>query len=231
MAIDPAPRPASWRLAAWLGFVLVFTTLAYVSRIQGYEPPEDAAYRYSSSVGAVVQYALILGILLLVAKGLPYREVFALRRPSSWPRALGFAGAGFVTIWVVSGILYGVFSLVDLDATEEQGLVPDEWDSARLGAFVAFFAAVTFVGPLIEELAYRGLGFSLLAPYGVWVAITATALLFGLSHGLLVALPILTAFGAVLGWLRARMDSIYPSVVLHAAFNGVTLLLAVTVGG
>ena len=57
--------------------------------------------------------------------------------------------------------------LGDFDPTEEQGLVPDGWDSSRAGAFVAFFLAVTFLAPSVEELTYRGLGFSLLRPYGV----------------------------------------------------------------
>ena len=41
--------------------------------------------RPSSSTGSCS------AILLLIARGLPRREVFALRRPASWPRALGLA--------------------------------------------------------------------------------------------------------------------------------------------
>ena len=79
----------------------------------------------------------------------------------------------------------------------------------------------------MEELTYRGLGFTLLSPYGTWVSILVTGVLFGLAHGLLVALPVLTAFGIVIGWLRARTDSIYPAIVLHALFNGAALLVSV----
>ena len=49
---------------------------------------------------------------------------------------------------------------------------------------------------------FRGVGFALLSPYGKWVAILGTGVLFGAWHGLLVALPVLAAFGVVLGWLR-----------------------------
>jgi membrane protease YdiL (CAAX protease family) len=58
-----------------------------------------------------------------------------------------------------------------------------------------------------------------------------TAVAFGLAHGLLVALPVLTVFGAILGWLRVRTESVVPCIVLHAIFNGAALLAAVTVGG
>lgn len=215
------PRPG--RLVAWLIFVLALTGLAYAGRLDGSEPPEDIAYRYSYAIAAAVQYAVMLGVLLLIARGLPVRELFALRRPTSWWRALGYAAVVLIAIWIVSAALAPF-----LDATEEQGLVPDEWDSSRAGAFAAFFVVVAFVAPAVEELTYRGLGFSLLAPYGTPIAILVTGLLFGLAHGLLVALPVLTFFGVAIGWLRARSDSIYPPMVLHATFNATALVVSVT---
>ena len=51
---------------------------------------------------------------------------------------------------------------------------------------------------------------------------------FGLAHGLVVALPVLTIFGAILGWLRWRTDSVYPPMLLHATFNGFALAVSVT---
>lgn len=210
------------RLAGWLIFVLVLAGLGYASRLGGVETPEDIAYRYSSSIAALVQYGIMLGILLLVARGLPPREAFALRAPASWPRAIGLAILSLLAIWAAAAALAPF-----LDATEEQGLVPDEWDSSRAGAFAAFFVVVTFVAPAVEELTYRGIGFTLLAPYGTWVAILVTGFLFGAAHGLLIALPVLTVFGWVVGWLRARTASVYPSMLVHAFFNGTALVVSV----
>ena len=131
-------------------------------------------------------------------------------------------------IYVFSLAYTGVLSLLgDFDATEEQGLVPDEWDSSRAAPFIAFFLAVTLLAPFVEELTYRGLGFSLFSPYGVVLAIVATGVLFGLAHGLLIGLPVLTFFGIVVGWLRAKTGSVYPGILLHAAFNGIALLVSV----
>jgi uncharacterized protein len=216
------PHPHRGRLVAWLTFVLALTALAYAGRLGDSEPPEDIAYQYRYAIAAAVQYAVMLGILLLIARGLPVRELFALRRPRSWWHALGFSAITLVAIWIVSAALSPF-----LDATEEQGLVPDEWDSSRAGAFAAFFVVVAFVAPAVEELTYRGLGFSLLAPYGTIVAILVSGVLFGLAHGLLVALPVLTFFGIAIGWLRARTDSIYPPMALHAAFNATALIVSV----
>jgi membrane protease YdiL (CAAX protease family) len=217
------------RLAAWLVFVLALALLSYGARLSDTETPDDLAYRYSSSVAALVQYGLMLGILLLIARGLPRRDVFALRRPERWGRAIGLAALALGAIYAAALVYERVLSLVgDFDPTEEQGLVPDGWDSSRAGAFVAFFIVVTFIAPAVEELTYRGLGIWLVQPYGTVIAIVATGVLFGLAHGLLVGLPILAFFGVVVGWLRVRTNSIYPSLALHSAFNGIALVVAVS---
>ena len=219
-----ATQPAPWRLIAWLLFVLALASLSYASRLSGEEPPEDLAYRYSSSIAAIVQYGLMLGILLLIARGLPLREAFALQRPASWPRAIGYLAVALIAIWLASAALSPF-----LDANDEQGFVPDAWDSSRIGAFSAFFISVAVVAPIVEELTYRGLGFFLLSPYGTLTAIIATGVLFGTAHGLLVALPVLVVFGLVVGWVRAKTESVYPSMILHGIFNGVALIVSVAV--
>jgi membrane protease YdiL (CAAX protease family) len=218
------------RLVAWLGFVLALTALNYAGRFAAEDTSDDdIAYQWVSSIGVVVQFGLMLGVLLLIAKGLPKRELFALRRPRSWRRALGLAVLALVAIYLGSLAYTGFLSLLgDFDPTEEQGLVPDEWDSSRAAPFVAFFLAVTILAPIVEELTYRGLGFSLFSPYGVVLAVVATGMLFGLTHGLLVGLPVLAFFGIVVGWLRARTDSVYPGMLLHGTFNGVALVVAVS---
>jgi membrane protease YdiL (CAAX protease family) len=219
------------RLLAWLVFVSALALLAYGARLTDTETPDDLAYRYSSSVAAVTQYGIMLGILLLIARGLPRRELFALRRPASWKRALGLAALALVTIYAAALVYERALSLFgDWNATDEQGLVPNGWDSSRAGAFVAFFLVVTFLAPAVEELTYRGLGISLLLPWGSMPAIGATGVLFGAAHGLLVALPVLTIFGIVVGWLRVRTDSVYPGMALHATFNGIALIAAVSTG-
>ena len=224
METQVATQPAPWRLISWLIFVLALASLSYASRLSGGEPPEDLAYRYSSSIAAIVQYGLMLGILLLIARGLPLREAFALQRPASWPRAVGYLAVALIAIWLASAALSPF-----LDANDEQGFVPDTWDSSRFGAFAAFFVSVAVVAPIVEELTYRGLGFYLLSPYGTLTAIVATGVLFGTAHGLLVALPILVVFGLAVGWVRAKTESVYPSMILHGIFNGVALIVSVAV--
>jgi membrane protease YdiL (CAAX protease family) len=225
MATTPAPQRRPLRLLVWLVLVGALVALAYLGA--GEEPPDDVAYRYGYSISAAISYAVIVIVMLVVATlagGLRVRDAFALRRPASWRRALGLTALALIAIWVVGAVLSPI-----LDADEEQGLLPDEWDSTRAGAFALFFVLVAFVAPVVEELTYRGVGYALMAPYGTWVAILGTGVLFGLAHGLVVALPVLTFFGFAIGWLRMRTESIYPPVLLHATFNGIALAISVTV--
>jgi membrane protease YdiL (CAAX protease family) len=212
-----APRRPG-RLIAWLSFVLVIAAIGYASQLADGEVPDDFVYRYSAAIFGVIQFAIFFGVLLLIAIGAPKRELFGLRRPASWPRAIAYMAAGLGVIWALSFALSPF-----LDAGEEQGIVPEEWDPDRLGAFLAFAAVATLAAPVVEEFTFRGLGFALLEPYGKWTAILATGILFGVWHGLIVALPVLAAFGVLLSWLRWATGSVYPSIVLHAIFNGIAI--------
>ena len=211
------------RLIGWAIFVGALAALSYASNIAGGKPPSDVLYQWSTAVGGIIQYAIILAIVLAIARGIA-PATLGLRRPASWPRAAGLILAALVTIWVVGAIL-NVF----LKAGEEQGLVPHGWDPSRAAPFVANFLVVALVAPFVEELTYRGLGFAAVeSSFGSIAAIAVTAIAFGLAHGLLVALPVLTLFGAILAWLRLETASIYPTMILHGVFNGAALVAAVT---
>jgi len=211
---------------AWLVLTGSLAALAYASRVAGGEPDQDVLYHYEVAVGSVVQYGLMLGLVLWIAKGLPKRELFALRRPRT-----GFwATVGLVALTL--GVIIAVSAVLEqvANAGEEQGLTPDHWDPNRAGAYAASFVAIAVVAPIVEELTYRGEGFGLLSAYGRWVAIVGTGLAFALGHGLLVGLPVLLVFGLGLAWLRERTDSVYPGIALHSIFNGAALIAAVTIG-
>ena len=213
---------ANARLGLWLAFVGTLIGLAYASRATVGKPDPDVLYRYASAADVAVQYAILLLVVVGIAGG--SRKLLAMRQPDSWGRALRLSAGVFVGIYVIAGVLDHF-----LKAGREQGLTPSHWEPAHAGAYATNFLMIALVGPVVEELTYRGLGHSLLARWGRWTAILATALLFGLSHGLVEGLPVLTAFGIGLGWLRSRVDSVYPGMIVHGLFNAIALILAVTI--
>lgn len=211
-------------LLAWAVLVAALILLAYTANAASGRPPDDdVLYRYATAIAALVQYALMFAIVLLIARGVS-RETLGFRQPKAWPRALGLTLAALTGVWAAGAVL-NVF----LKAGEEQGLVPDGWDSSRAGAYAASFLAVAFVGPLVEELLYRGAGLTLLARWGTPLAVAATSIGFGLGHGLLLALPALIWFGVVTALLRLKTDSIYPCMLVHCTFNATSLIVAVAI--
>ncbi len=212
------------RVAGWGLFVVAFSSLNYAARFfAGPDDRGEVAYSYAFSVGALVESGLIFGIVLWISRGTNLRETLALRRPRSWSKAAA------ISVGVVISVVLVTFALAPVgNAGEEQGIAPSSWDSRRIGQFVAFAFVVALVGPLVEELMFRGVGYSLLEPYGQTVAIVVVGLAFALVHGLLVGFPIIAAFGLGLAYLRSRTGSVYPCILLHAAFNGTALALGVT---
>ena len=83
--------------------------------------------------------------------------------------------------------------------------------------------------PFVEELTFRGLGYSLLEPFGRVVRRSSpSGILFGLAHGLAPALPVIVVFGCALAWLRMKTDSVFPGMFVHGTFNAIALVAAVT---
>jgi membrane protease YdiL (CAAX protease family) len=212
----------SGRLLAWLTLVGAQILLGYATRATQGKTDRNTVYHWSTSIASVFYYGIFLAIVLAISKD-HVRSLLALRPPRSWGRAAGVAGAVIVAVIVLEVVLNPV-----LHADREQGLTPTRWEPAHAAAFAASFAALAILGPLVEEMTFRGLGYSLLEPYGRVVAIVGIGILFGLAHGLIEALPILVALGAGLAYLRARTDSLYPCFLVHAAFNAIALTLAVT---
>lgn len=86
--------------------------------------------------------------------------------------------------------------------------------------------ALVLVAPVTEELLFRGLLFDgFRARYGPAVAVASTAVLFGAFHLDPAALFYATAIGVVLGVLRERSGSCLPSVMLHAGFNAMPVIV------
>ena len=215
---------AQWdrKLVAWLGFVLAIAAINYSARFSGGAPPKDVLYRWDTAIGSAIEFGVFLVIVLVIVRGTP--ELLALRHPKSWRGALGGSLVVLLGIYALSAILSPL-----LHPGQEQGLAPDKWDPARAAPFFVNAFVICVIAPFVEELTFRGAGYSLLrARFGVEPALVGSALCFGLAHGLVEALPLLVAFGIGLAWLRERQNSTIPGMLLHATFNAVALALSLS---
>ena len=181
-------------------------------------------FKYSTAIFVVAADAVLLLIVLLIARGLPFRETFALRAPTSWRRAFVIGAATLVAAYTISFLEVGLVP----GAGGEQG-VPEFFDPTRLGAWAANLFAIAIFVPIFEEALCRGLGYHLFEPLGRSAAVAITAIAFTVAHGVVLDIPVILATAVGLSYMRATTGSIFPCIALHAFFNGFGLVVAALV--
>ena len=92
------------------------------------------------------------------------------------------------------------------------------WLSGATGA-VAFISVVV-IGPIVEEILFRGLIFTRLSRgFGIYVSAVLSAVVFGFAHGDLVWGIYAGIFGLVLAALFVYTRSLVCPILLHMSFN------------
>jgi membrane protease YdiL (CAAX protease family) len=87
------------------------------------------------------------------------------------------------------------------------------------------FMTIAVIAPLLEELLFRGyLQSSLMHLMKPWQAILLASAVFGAIHFQPLAFPILTALGAVFGYLYYKTGSLKVNIILHVLNNGIAYI-------
>jgi membrane protease YdiL (CAAX protease family) len=214
------------RLAIWLAFVvLMVLTQIYGRYIAESDPLDDPLYSSSFAAANLIQWILFGALVVGLASGA--WQLLALRAPHRVGGAALVAVGTFVLVLAASGVL----NAVGLNPAEEQGLVPDEWPPPDGTVFAANVLLVVLIGPFVEELLFRGLGVSLLRPFGVGVAVVGSAAAFAAVHGLLEGFTLVFLLGLGLAVMRAVSGSVIPGMVLHCTFNAIAIATAASSAG
>lgn len=95
----------------------------------------------------------------------------------------------------------------------------DSW-----AAFALDFFTLAVLVPLIEEFAFRGVLLSSLRKYGIGFSIVASALVFGLVHVQLGNVVFATIAGLIMGFVYARTNNLWLTIVIHGINNGLSVL-------
>jgi membrane protease YdiL (CAAX protease family) len=182
------------------------------------------------NLGASEALAFMIGILVVVRLYAPeasFRQAVGLRRTSPGLLVLGLA-LGFCVHFPAESLRV---------LMERFFPTPTEVLAARLELLrgdtpvemVAILLVVACVGPLVEELFFRGALFSSLRrSRSLFGASLVTAVAFVLGHmDPRLWLPLLVV-ALVLAHLRAAGGSLLPCLALHVGFNTVTVLAIAT---
>lgn len=90
---------------------------------------------------------------------------------------------------------------------------------------VSMLLYMSILGPVAEELLFRGLALRTLRSYGKRFAIFASALLFALFHGNLLQIPFAFLMGLIMGYAAAEYSILW-AIAIHVANNlGIVVLL------
>ena len=97
-----------------------------------------------------------------------------------------------------------------LHAAAQGGVVP----------FLLAFLGGALITPLGEELLFRGVIANALNRYGALAGVGLSAVIFGVAHGTGVIMWVAIMMGIFSGALFRKTGSVWPSVLLHMAYNG-----------
>lgn len=166
-----------------------------------------------------VWYFLIFGALA---------ALFRIRYHRPFWRSLGWRPITFLT--AAGAILAGPLLAIGIGLvgsamrTPEINLPFEQMLGSR--ATVAFLGVVVVIlGPLCEELAFRGLMMPLLIrSFGAAGGIVLTGVIFGCVHGYEYEwswrhMLLISAAGCIFGWAKYKTQSTVTSAFMHATFN------------
>ena len=137
---------------------------------------------------------------------------------------------GGAVIWL---LITGVNNLIYLITTyffqfqpPTQAAVKNLLGSENLFLFLAHSLLIVVIAPLTEEIFFRGFIYLYLKNrLGVKWAIINSALIFGLAHfDFWIFLPTFSG-GVILAWICEETNSLYPSMIAHATWNGIVIIL------
>lgn len=94
------------------------------------------------------------------------------------------------------------------------------------GSPVVNFIAVGLIGPVVEEIFFRGLIYTRMRKsMNVTAAIIISSLLFGFAHGEIIWILSAFSFGVVLAWIFEKTGSLLPCITIHVVNNILSLIL------
>lgn len=173
------------------------------------------------NVGGIANGAIGL-VALLAAYGLRVRD---------W-RAFGFRPTTAKWLWISAGLgllAFGLIFVVEavyfhfITEPNTQG----DFEAAAKGGLISMLTLLftsAVLGPIGEELVFRGVVASALDRYGAWIAVVGSAALFAIIHGPSVILVDAFVVGLMLGVVFRQSGSIWPAIVLHIVYNGLNLI-------
>lgn len=243
-AMNESQQPIAQKPRVWTVFLAlpsamilgVLLTSIYVA-IAGFiltENPRDTkrlVKTVTENSTAVIPSFALMGVALLFVTGVAtalspetFRNRLSLRNSS-------FRGRDYVAsilmiygVATISGQLLALFTDGDSPTLK---LIQRQMQQSSLFMFVVAAAIIGGIGPIAEELFFRGyVQTRLRKRWGNAIAIIISAIAFGVFHLDLIQSIFAAAMGVALGYIAERSGSIYPAIVGHVFNNLVAVFIS-----
>ncbi len=142
--------------------------------------------------------------------------------------SLGIMGVGLSQIAAVGTNI--VMTLIEQLTGAEIGQVTFIAER-NLPSTIFMFIAMAFIGPVLEELFFRGLFFTPLIPHGRTFAVVATAIIFGLYHMNIPQILPAMIMGFFFAYISVESRSIIPAMCIHIINNTLAAIDYVCLAG
>jgi hypothetical protein len=204
-------------IALFVTEFLIGAALHDVQSLSGIDPRD-------ASGGIVVLGNGVLFSVLLHYKRMSYASLFHSSR-ASLAAVLGILSVPilclvpglFLAVWTFQNALVQLFPVANW-----QQAMCDRMMSNGLASIVT----VCLIAPLFEEMLFRGIILrSFLHRYPRRHAILGSAILFGLAHLNIHQFAVGVVVGCISGWLYERTRSLWPCILLHAAYNSLAMAI------
>jgi membrane protease YdiL (CAAX protease family) len=156
-----------------------------------------------------------IAFLIKVVHGQSFRETI------HWNKNHQFGTAFLISLGATLAV-----SVLIISSFFPSGEPPIQKLLSSTAAMYAFVGLGIAVAPLFEEIMFRGFLFKVLSDiFGSRTAVAATAALFGLLHllqlwGSWAGVVLIFVVGYILSFIRQRSNSVIPSIIVHASYNG-----------
>ncbi|MBR5558987.1 MAG: CPBP family intramembrane metalloprotease [Oscillospiraceae bacterium] len=189
--------------------------LALVLWLDSFAPASLDNPWVSITVSTLPIYLLCIPIVYLMVRRLPAAYPLEIKRIGIGATA-AFALATYALFYISQIVTMGGIEMLSfLTERDYNNALEQVLDTNS----AATFLVVGLLGPIMEELLFRGLILRRLLPYGRTFAVVGSAVMFGLFHANLFQIGYAFATGLALAYITVRTGSILHAAVMHVFFN------------
>lgn len=207
-----------------VGIITLFAFLSLNISITNSVPMLFTILLFSSLLSTLVFVKILPNFKLKSLSLKVTREEAGLSGLPTW-KDIGLSIVGFMAVNILSMIVLSIASLskaVDVNQPQNIGI---SHLSNTLDIFFAFISVV-ILPAFFEELFFRGIMYGKIRSIlSFWPSAIITSIAFGLLHGQLNVAIVTFIMGIVACFMREITGTIYASILLHLAKNGLAFYL------